>query len=85
MADSQNTVATRRRVPFTIDGRPYEVEDPSQRAGDLLRLAGLDPAVFDLAVVPKEGPPRKPFEDDETVVVRKDEQFVSVRQSAPVT
>lgn len=85
MADSSSTVATRRRIPFKIDGNPYEVDDPSQRAGDLLRLAGLDPAAFDLAVVPKEGPPRKPFEDDETVIVHKDEQFVSVRQSAPVT
>ena len=74
----------RRLIPFTIDGKPYETDRRTQQAADLLKLADLDPAVFDLAEVPKEGPPRKPFKDDELVTVDKDERFVSVRTSAPV-
>ena len=85
MTDSDNKDIHRRLIPFTIDGILFEVEDRTQSAADLLRLAGLDPAAFDLAVVPKEGPRRKPFEDDEIVTIHKDEQFVSIRESAPVT
>ncbi|MYA75374.1 MAG: hypothetical protein F4169_17670 [Gammaproteobacteria bacterium] len=85
MTNSDNNHTSRRLIPFTIDGVRYEVEDRRQSAADLLRLAGLDPAFFDLAEVPKEGPPRKPFEDDEIVMIDKDEKFVSIRESAPVT
>ena len=84
MTTPSDAGAPRRLIPFTIDGKPYETDQRSQRASDLLKLAGLDPAVFDLAEVPKEGPPRKPFEDDDLVTIDKDEVFVSVRTSAPV-
>ena len=74
-----------RRIPFTIDGQPFTTEDPSQRASALLRLAGLDPAIFDLGeLVGKERPQRKRFADDEIVSIAKDARFVSIRQSAPV-
>ena len=84
MPTSTTPEVPRRRIPFTIDGKPYETDQRTQRAEDLLKLAGLDPAVFDLAEVPKEGPPRKPFKDDEPVTIDKDERFVSIRTSAPV-
>lgn len=32
-----------RPVCFTIDGRPYTTTDPTQPAGDLLRLGGPRP------------------------------------------
>ena len=74
-----------RRVPFTIDGQSYETSDLSQRAAELLRLAGLDPAVFDLGELEgKDRPQTKRFTDDEIVRIRKDARFVSIRQSAPV-
>jgi hypothetical protein len=84
MSDPVELEAPRHRIPFTIDGKPYETDQRTQRAEDLLKLAGLDPAVFDLAEVPKKGPPRKPFKDDEPVTIDKDERFVSIRTSAPV-
>jgi Multiubiquitin len=71
-------------VPITIDGRRYEVEQGRHlTAADLLRLAGLDPAGYDLAEVLGHGDVRT-FRDDEVVDVRPDEKFVSVRQVAPV-
>lgn len=85
MTNPTHAEVPRRLIPFTIDGKPYETDKLRQRADDLLKLAGLDPAVFDLGEVPKEGPPSKPFADDEFVVIQKDARFVSIRQSAPVT
>ncbi len=35
-------------VTFALDGVEYSVEDRRQLAADLLRLAGLDPADYDL-------------------------------------
>ena len=85
MADTSNSEQPRRLIPFTIDGQPFETSDLSQRAADLLRLAGLDPAVFDLGELQgKERPQTKRFADDEIVRIHKDARFVSIRQKAPV-
>jgi hypothetical protein len=71
-------------VPITIDGRRYEVEQGRHlTAADLLRLAGLDPAGYELAEVLGHGDVRT-FQNDAVVDVRPDEKFVSVRQVAPV-
>ena len=85
MTEFSNSEPSRRRIPFTIDGEPYSTDDLSQPASALLRLAGLDPAIFDLGeLVGKERPQRKRFTDDEIVAIVKDARFVSIRQSAPV-
>ena len=71
-------------VPITIDGRPFEIElGRHKTAGDLLRLAGLDPSGYDLAEVLDHGEVRK-FGDDQVVDVHSHEKFVSIRQTAPV-
>lgn len=75
----------RRRIPFTIDGQTYTTNDLSQRASSLLKLAGLDPATFDLGeLVGKDYPETRRFADDEVVNIVKDARFISIRQSAPV-
>lgn len=85
MTNSSNIASIRRHIPFTIDGQPFTTDDLSQRASALLRLAGLDPAIFDLGeLVGKEHPQTKRFADDEIVSIVKDARFVSIRQSAPV-
>ena len=85
MTEPSNIESFRRKIPFTIDGKPFTTEDPSQRAAALLRLAGLDPAIFDLGeLVGKEQPQPKRYDDDEIVAVTKDARFVSIRQKAPV-
>ncbi len=76
----------RRLIPFTIDGVGYTTDDISQRAAALLRLAGLEPEVYDLVqLVGKDNPRRKKYNDDDLVEIEKDAQFVSLRQSAPVS
>ena len=85
MNQSSKLEPFRREIPFTIDGKPYTTDDPSQRASALLHLAGLDPAIFDLGeLVGKEHPEPKRYDDDEIVTVTKDARFVSIRQKAPV-
>lgn len=85
MTESSNFKPSRRLIPFTIDGQPFTTDDLSQRASALLRLADLDPAIFDLGeLVGKEHPQTKRFADDELVNIVKDARFVSIRQSAPV-
>ena len=85
MTNISNTGQIRRRIPFTIDGQPFTTDDLSQRASALLRLAGLDPAIFDLGELKgKERPQTKRFDDDEIVSIVKDARFVSIRHSAPV-
>ena len=85
MTESTNIEQFRRRIPFSIDGQPFETDDPSQRASALLRLAGLDPATFDLGELEgKEHPQTRRFTDDEIVSITKDARFISIRQSAPV-
>lgn len=80
-----NVEPIRRRIPFTIDGQPYATDDLSQRASALLKLAGLDPATFDLGeLVGKDRPETRRFADDEVVNIVKDARFISIRQSAPV-
>ena len=75
----------RRLIPFSIDGQTFETSDLSQRASALLRLAELDPAIFDLGELEgKERPHTKRFADDDIIAIRKDARFVSIREKAPV-
>ncbi|MDE0613422.1 MAG: hypothetical protein OXI32_03305 [bacterium] len=84
MTSTSGNDAARRRIPFTIDGEAYETSDLSQRAADLLRLAGRDPAKFDLGELKgKESTKPLKFEDDEIVEITKGAEFVTIRQSAP--
>jgi hypothetical protein len=73
-----------RQVTFTIDGRPFTIDDPHQTAEALLRLAGLDPALYDLALMRKGSTEPKRFKDDQRVQVRDGDEFVSIRERAEV-
>ena len=85
MADTPEIQEPGRQIPFTVDGQPYTTSDPSQTAAAILRLAGLDPAIFDLGELEgKERPTTKRYDDDQTVIIRKDARFVSIRHSADV-
>ena len=85
MTQPSNVVKTGKFIPFTIDGYPHETDDFTQKAADLLRLAGRDPANFDLGEIEsKDRPHTRKYHDDDVVTIRKDARFVSIRQSAPV-
>lgn len=85
MTTALNVDQPRRSIPFTIDGQPYTTDDLSQTAANLLRLAGLDPATYDLGELRgKERPETKRFTDDEMVEIEKDARFVSIRQKGDV-
>lgn len=74
----------RRPIEFTIDGRSYETTVRRQRAGDLLRLAGLNPALYDLGELEGHRPHPVRFTDDEIVEIHQGARFVSIRKRAEV-
>ncbi len=73
----------KKEVHFSIDGQPHETKDDEQEASALLRLAGLDPNAYDLALVKKDGEV-KSFKDAHLVKIKDGDVFVSVRQVAQV-
>ena len=85
MTAALNVDPYRRSIPFTIDGQPYTTDDISQTAADILRLAGLDPATYDLGELRgEERPETKRFTDDQLVEIEKDARFVTIRQKGDV-
>ena len=85
MTTSPSSDQPRRLIPFTIDGQSFTTSDLSQKASALLRLADLDPAIFDLGELQgKEHPEPKRFADDDVVSIVKDARFVSIRDKADV-
>jgi hypothetical protein len=73
----------RKRITITIDGRSYTTQDDDQEAASLLRLAGVDPALYDLAKLRHDGEP-KVYRDEKVIDLKDGDAFVTVRQSAPV-
>lgn len=80
----ENVSDIRKPVEFTIDGRSYTTADSRQPAADLLRLAGLDPANFDLGELKGQRPEPVRYTDDEVVKIRNKARFVSIRHRANV-
>lgn len=66
---------SRQHVRFTIDGEFFRTYDEDQTAADLLRLAGVDPAGYDLARV---GAPAS-FPDHEIVIIVDGDEFVTAK------
>jgi hypothetical protein len=74
----------KERAHFTIDGRPFELDEPKQLVEDLLRLAGLDPAAYDLAEVRPGNPEPRRLKDEKRITVKDGDRFVSIRERAEV-
>ncbi len=73
-----------RSVTFTIDGRSFSLDDPHQVAADVLRLAGLDPALYNLARMRGGNAEPQRFKDDQPVQIHDGDEFVSIRERAEV-
>ncbi|GFG65513.1 hypothetical protein MKUB_30030 [Mycobacterium kubicae] len=74
---------TRRKVRFTIDGERHSTWDDDQTAADLMRLAGVDPARYDLARVNGANGPQT-FTADQIVTISDGDEFVTARRAGPV-
>lgn len=79
-----NVAQIHRPIDFTVDGRPYQTKDRRQPAAAILRLAGLDPSLFDLGELRGHRPEPMRFTDDEIVQIHQGARFVSIRQRADV-
>ncbi|PPH44152.1 hypothetical protein C5D09_14090 [Rathayibacter sp. AY1C9] len=69
---------TRQRVRFTIDGETFDTYDDDQTAAALLRLAGVDPAGYDLARILPTGATES-FSDDTIVTLSDGDEFVTTK------
>jgi hypothetical protein len=83
MSDQTNVTHIPQEIPFTIDGQPFTTTDRRQPAAALLRLAGLDPARYDLGELEGHGRTKR-FTDDEVVTIRPNARFVTIRHAADV-
>lgn len=70
-------------ITISIDGHSYGTRDDHQKAGVLLRLAGLDPNVTDLAKTKGDGDV-KTYRDEQDVQLHDGDKFVSVPQKIEV-
>lgn len=70
--------AVRKRLRFTIDGESHRSYDDDQVAAALLRLAGVDPAGYDLArILPAGG--TETFRDEQIVEIKDGDEFVTAK------
>jgi hypothetical protein len=83
MADD-TTRSNGKPVYFVIDGRPFDTTDLRQTAAAILRLAGLDPSVYDLGELKGHRPEPVRFAADEVVEIRQGARFVSIRRRADI-
>lgn len=74
---------SRHKVRFTIDGQHHTTWDEDQTAAALLRLAGVDPAKYDLARVNATGGPET-FTGDHMVTIRDGDEFVTAKHTGGV-
>jgi hypothetical protein len=70
-------------IHITIDGRPFTLEDRQYTAAELLALAGLPAAGYDLTRVGKHGQVET-FRDEDKVHVKDGDVFVSVNRQGTV-
>lgn len=80
---NENERESRKRLTITIDGQAFTTRDDDQEAASLLRLAGVDPAQYDLAKIRHNGEP-KVYRDEKVIDLQDGDAFVTVRQSAQV-
>ncbi|WP_375430979.1 hypothetical protein [uncultured Friedmanniella sp.] len=76
LADGQHFRA-RRKLHFSIDGEQHTTYDEDQTAGDLLRLAQVDPAGYDLSRV-SDTP--ETFSAGQIVTIHNEDQFVTAKR-----
>lgn len=74
----------RPNIAFTIDGRGYNTRDRRQPAADLLRLAGVDPVLYDLGELRGQRPEPIRYADTAIVEIHPGARFVTIRQNADV-
>lgn len=74
---------SRKKLTILIDGVPHTTRDDDQEAASLLRLAGVDPAQYDLAKIKHNGE-TKVYRDEKVIDLNDGDAFVTVRQSAQV-
>lgn len=71
------------KLRITIDGQTFTIDDRHYAAAELLALAGLPAAGYDLTRVGKHGHVET-FRDDQRVNVKNGDVFVSVNQQGTV-
>ncbi len=80
---SGDTFRVRALIHFTVDGQEFESYDDDREASSLIRLAGLDPASYDLARKHANGQPEV-FRDDEVIRIANGDKFTTSKHMGEV-
>lgn len=80
MTDEAGPGGHRQLIHFTVDGQPFETDDPDQRAGAILtNYAKVNPENYQLGEFHGHDPKPKLFKSDEIVHIQPGARFVTVR------
>lgn len=82
--DANNITDIKKSIEYSLDGQWYETDHREQHAADILRRAGLDPALYDLGQLRNKHEAPQPFEDVDVIKIHNGDRFVSIRQRADV-
>ena len=74
---------TQPEVRFTIDGQTFTTTNENQTPTELLALVGFSAAAYDLAQIKNNGDVHT-FKDNQNVHITDGDEFLTVRQEAPV-
>jgi hypothetical protein len=83
MADD-NVRPTGKPVYFVIDGRPFHTTELRQAAAAILRMADLDPSLFDLGELEGYRPEPVRYAAGDIVEISQGARFVSIRRRADI-
>ena len=84
MDHADNVIDIRTAVEFSIEGHRYRSANRRQTAGQLLRLAGLDPRGYELWELRTHRPLPVRYRPEDEILIRRDARFVAVRLQAGV-
>jgi hypothetical protein len=79
MDHADNVIDIRTPVEFSIEGRRFRSPNRRQSAAQLLRLAGLDPAGYELWELRTHRPLPVRYRPADEILVRRGARFIAVR------
>ncbi len=80
MSEHPDGGSRRQPIHFTIDGQPFETEDPERLAGVILvEYAKVSPDNYQLGELEGHDPHPKLFKSDDLVHIHPGARFVTVR------
>jgi hypothetical protein len=80
MSDETVLADSKHEVAFTVDGEPFETDEPKQLASTILtNYAKVDPTQYQLGELEGKNPTPKLYANTDTVEIHEGARYVTVR------